>query len=425
MTESTSTKIDVCPAAELPSGEMRLVEAADGLKIGVFNCDGEPVRDRGPLLARRRPARRGAVRPVEPVPWSAPATARCSTSPPAGRRRSPPISRCRTFPVTIEDDTVKLEVPERMATPETQVRELTEEERSLGGHQRRLQGEVRLPRLRGGLRLQGPQGPLPRGRRVDLRVQGRARVDARVPPEGLRPLRAAPHPHLGRQPRPDRLERHPLLRPRLREEQPRLVRGPRGHQEHLRPPRHPRGRAQVPLRRRRPVRVRGRLPPGEREARGAGRDLHRHGHRPSRARGPGPRVLGDDHPAQRQQAGGAQLGRLVGRLLRLRPRRRQGRDAAAGLLPDQHREHGPVRADADHRRGGLGRPLHRGLHRARSTRPTRCTRRWSRSSPRRAPGSATRPSRTGRRTSSTWSPSAPSPTRTRRWSGSTATSARS
>ena len=142
-------------------------------------------------------------------------------------------------------------------------------------------------------------------------------------------------------------------------------RGPRGHQEHLRPPRHPRGRAQVPRRRRRPVRVRGRLPPGEREARGPGRDLHRHGHRAARARGPGPRVLGDDHPAQRQQARRAQLGRLVGRLVRLRPAGRQGRDAAAGLLPDQHREHGPVRADADHRRGGLGRPLHRGLHRAR------------------------------------------------------------
>ncbi len=189
-------------------------------------------------------------------------------------------------------------------------------------------------------------------------------MDARLPPQGLRPLRVPPDPAVGRRPGPDRLERHPLLRPRLREEQPRLVRGPRGHQEHLRPPGHPRGRAQVPVRRRRAVRVRGRLPPGEREARGPGRDLHRHGHRPSRARGPGPRVLGDDHPAQRQQARGAELRGLVGRLVRLRPRRRQGRHAAPGLLPDQHREHGPVRADADHRRGGLGRPLHRGLHRA-------------------------------------------------------------
>ena len=172
----------------------------------------------------------------------------------------------------------------------------------------------------------------------------------------------APDPEMGRRPRPDRLRRHPLLRPRLGEEQPRLERGPRGHQKHLRPARDPGGGAQIPLRRRRPVRVRGRLPPGQREARGPGRDLHRHGHRPARARGPGARALGDGDPAQRQQTGGAQLGRLVGRLVRLRARRGQGRDAAAGLLPDQHREHGPVRADADHRRGGRRRPLHRGLH---------------------------------------------------------------
>ncbi len=250
-------------------------------------------------------------------------------------------------------------------------------------------------------------------------------MDARLPPQGARPLHAAPHPDLGRQPRPDRLGQHPLLRPRLREEQPRLVRGPRGHQEHLRPARDPRGGAQVPLRRRRPVRVRGRLPPGEREARGAGRDLHRHGHRAARARGPGARVLGDRDPAQRQQAGRPQLGRLVGRLLRLRPRRRQGRDAPPGLLPDQHREHGPVRAHPDHRRGGLGRALHRGLHgtglldRLAALGGGRDHRQAER------PGSATRPSRTGPRTSTTWSPSGRSPTRTRRWNGSTATWARS
>ena len=171
-----------------------------------------------------------------------------------------------------------------------------------------------------------------------------------------------PTPTVGRRPRPDRLRRHPLLRPRLREERAELGRGPRGHQEHLRQARHPRGGAQVPLRRRRPVRERVRLPPGQREARGPGRDLHRHGHGAARARGPRPRVLGDDDPAERQQARGAQLRGLVGRLVRLRPRRGQGRDAAAGLLPDQHREHGPVRAHADHRRGRRRRALHRGLH---------------------------------------------------------------
>jgi 3-phenylpropionate/trans-cinnamate dioxygenase ferredoxin component len=36
---TTTTKIRVCPAAELPPGAMRLVEHG-GLKIGVFNCEG-------------------------------------------------------------------------------------------------------------------------------------------------------------------------------------------------------------------------------------------------------------------------------------------------------------------------------------------------------------------------------------------------
>ena len=49
--------------------------------------------------------------------------------------------------------------------------------------------------------------------------------------------------------------------------------------------------------------------------------------------------------------------------LHLRAEGRPRRAAAAGLLPDQHREHGPVRADADHRRRGQQRALRRGLHR--------------------------------------------------------------
>jgi Fe-S cluster assembly protein SufB len=56
-------------------------------------------------------------------------------------------------------------------------------------------------------------------------------------------------------------------------------------------------------------------------------------------------------------------------------------------------------------------------------RPTAFTRRSSRSLSRKAPGCATRRSRTGRTTSSTWSPSARRLSATRRWSGSTATSA--
>ncbi len=75
-------------------------------------------------------------------------------------------------------------------------------------------------------------------------------------------------------------------------------------------------------------------------------------------------VLRHDHPRRRQQVRGAQQRGLVRRQLRLRAEGREGRHPAAGLLPDQHREHGPVRADADHRRGGQLRALRRRLHRA-------------------------------------------------------------
>ena len=79
MTDGTTTnKISVCPAAELPDGSMRLVEH-DGRKIGVFNCEGTlyAIEDRcshddGPLaegefdpgdLHRRVPAPRLPLRP--------------------------------------------------------------------------------------------------------------------------------------------------------------------------------------------------------------------------------------------------------------------------------------------------------------------------------------------------------------------------
>ena len=82
-------------------------------------------------------------------------------------------------------------------------------------------------------------------------------------------------------------------------------------------------------------------------------------------------------PPGRQQVRRAQLRRVVGRFVRLRAAGRRSEDAAAGLLPDQHREHGPVRAHADHRRQGLEGALHRGLHRAAVLDRRRCTRRSS------------------------------------------------
>ena len=88
----------------------------------------------------------------------------------------------------------------------------------------------------------------------------------------------------------------------------------------------------------------------------------RHGHGAARAPGDRQEVLGHGDPAAGQQVRRAQQRGLVGRLVHLRAAQHQGGDPAAGLLPHQRREHGPVRADPDHRRRGQLGALHRGLH---------------------------------------------------------------
>ena len=182
--------------------------------------------------------------------------------------------------------------------------------------------------------------------------------------KALEHFQKRPMPNWGARSLRDRFRRHLLLHPARREAGQDLGRGPGVHQEHLREARHPRGGAQVPGRRRRAVRERSHLPLAARGPREAGRDLPRHGFRRARAPGAGQEVLRHDHPVQRQQVRRAQLGGLVGWLVHLRAARSPDRRAAAGLLPHQRREHGPVRADADHRRQGRVRALRRRVHRA-------------------------------------------------------------
>jgi 3-phenylpropionate/trans-cinnamate dioxygenase ferredoxin subunit len=109
VTEDTTTaKIPVCGSAELGPGTMRLVEH-EGTKIGVFNCDGTlyAIEDRcshddGPLAEGEFDA------------------AACTVECPrhgslfdltSGRPKTlPAYAPVRTFAVTIEDDTITLEV---------------------------------------------------------------------------------------------------------------------------------------------------------------------------------------------------------------------------------------------------------------------------------------------------------------------------
>ena len=117
------------------------------------------------------------------------------------------------------------------------------------------------------------------------------------------------------------------------------------------------------------------------DARGAGRHLPRHRHRRcASTRRSSSEYFGSVIPPGDNKFAALNTAVWSGGSFVYVPAGRARRHPAAGLLPDQHREHGPVRADADHRRRGLVRALRRGLHGADLHAPTRCTPRSSRSS---------------------------------------------
>lgn len=110
MTDSTTTTtLSVCPASELPPGQMKLIEHEDR-KIGVFNCEGTlyAIEDRcshddGPLAE-------GEFDP-----------ATCTVECPrhgslfdlsTGRPKTlPAFAPVQTFATAVVDDTIVLEVP--------------------------------------------------------------------------------------------------------------------------------------------------------------------------------------------------------------------------------------------------------------------------------------------------------------------------
>ncbi len=108
LTDTAGTKISVCPAAELPPGEMRLVEHEDK-KIGVFNCDGTlyAIEDRcshdnGPLAEGEFDAAACTVECPRHGSLFDLSTGRPKTL--------PAFQPVQPFPVAIEDDTITMEV---------------------------------------------------------------------------------------------------------------------------------------------------------------------------------------------------------------------------------------------------------------------------------------------------------------------------
>ena len=339
---------------------------------------GRPVRRR--LRCEHPARRRGQRRPRHPaVPGSLPGAARRGRVPRALRGGDegllPPARRARAAAGHAGRRRPRLHHPHshphhgHHPTRATPCREgHVDDDLGHRAAQPRSRGprplRVRLGRLR--LRRNQRAARAQRGRRPrHLRPQERAGLDAADAPEGPEAVPPQADADLGQRPDGHRLREHQVLR-EVHREAGHLLGGPaRRHQEHVRPARHPGGGEAAPRRgRRRAVRVRGRLPPDPRGPGGEGRHLPRHRHRAARARGPVPRVLRLRDPARRQQVRLAEHRGVVRRLVHLRAAGREGGHPAAGLLPDQHREHGPVRADADHRRRGLVRALRRGLHRA-------------------------------------------------------------
>jgi 3-phenylpropionate/trans-cinnamate dioxygenase ferredoxin subunit len=105
---TTTNKIPVCPAAELLPGAMRLVEH-EGVKIGVFNCDGTlyAIEDRcshddGPLAEGEFDVASCTVECPRHGSLFDLTTGRPKTL--------PAYSPVKTFPTAVEDDTIVLEV---------------------------------------------------------------------------------------------------------------------------------------------------------------------------------------------------------------------------------------------------------------------------------------------------------------------------
>ena len=247
-------------------------------------------------------------------------------------------------------------------------------------------------------------------------------MDARFPAALAQDLRVEADAALGRQYR-HRLPGHLLLPEADRSPGQDLGRRAGGNQGNVRQAGHSRGREEVSGRREGPVRERSRLRFAAGRPRQEGRALHRYRYGVARTSRFAARVLRHDHSAGRQQVRGAELGRVVGRLVHLRAEGREDRVPAAGLFPHQCGADGPVRADADHRRRRRRSALRRRLHGAdvHEREPALGGGRDRRQAA--APAAGTRRFRTGRTTFTTWSPSGRWPTAIRSWSGSTATSA--
>jgi len=100
--------IDVCPVAELPPGERKLVEWED-LEIGVFNCGGQLFAIEDRCSHDNGPLAEGEFDP-ESCTVECPRHGSLFDLRTGQPKTLPAYVPVDTYPVIIEDETIKLEV---------------------------------------------------------------------------------------------------------------------------------------------------------------------------------------------------------------------------------------------------------------------------------------------------------------------------
>jgi len=100
--------IDVCPGAELPPGERKLVEWED-LEIGVFNCGGQLFAIEDRCSHDNGPLAEGEFDP-ESCTVECPRHGSLFDLRTGQPKTLPAYVPVDTYPVIIEDETIKLEV---------------------------------------------------------------------------------------------------------------------------------------------------------------------------------------------------------------------------------------------------------------------------------------------------------------------------
>ena len=209
-------------------------------------------------------------------------------------------------------------------------------------------------------RSSSPSGALDAGRRGDQRAQERARLDAQVPAEGAEALPEPPMPWWGADLSDIDFENIYFIRSTEKQAQnwEDLPEDIRGTWDKLASPRPRRSTSEASA----PSTNLRSCTTSQEGARRHRRAVHRHGllrDTPDLVK----EYFGTIIPPNDNKFAPEHRG-VVGRIVHLRPAGSGRRHPAAGVLPDQRREHGSVRADADHRRRGLVRALRRGLLRA-------------------------------------------------------------